>query len=166
MNNKKLGIIIFILAIILGAIIYSANNHLSSLIEDACNNPQSCNATHEEPITIHSGIAVIFTLLSLSLYILFFEKSEKRIMEQLKEDAKIKSSEEKFKFILMGLNKDERKILTAIREQDGISQNTLGIRINMHKSKLSVLIGILEEKELIKKEKNGKNNQLFLRVKL
>ena len=104
--------------------------------------------------------------MELGAYLLFFEKSHQTLLKKLKEDSSLKSKEEKFNFILMGLNKHEKKVLSAIKEQDGITQSTLSIRTNLHKSKLSIIVGILEEKELIKKEKKGKTNQLFLRIKL
>jgi len=166
MNHKRLGTVIIIFVLLLGGIIYVTNNQLTKLREDSCIYSQSCDASHESPILVHTGIAITFTLFGLGLYLLFFRKSEGKIIEKIERDSKLKSSEEKFKFILMGLNKDERKILSAIKEQDGITQQTLKIRVNMHKSKLSVLIKILEDKELIKKVKTGKYNKLFLRVKL
>ncbi len=64
----------------------------------------------------------------------------------------------------MGLNEDEKKILSAVKDQDGITQHTLGLRTDLHKSKLSIIVGILERKGLIKKEKKGKTNKIFLRV--
>jgi uncharacterized membrane protein len=66
----------------------------------------------------------------------------------------------------MGLNEDEKKILAAVKDQDGITQHTLGLRTDMHKSKLSIIVGMLEQKGLVKREKKGKTNQVFLKVNL
>ena len=64
------------------------------------------------------------------------------------------------------MNEDEKNILTAVKDQDGITQHTLGLRTNMHKSKLSIIVGMLEQKGLVKREKKGKTNQVYLKVNL
>ena len=170
MDNKKLGLIIIGLSILFCLIFWDLNNQITQLQIDSCecsdNCIDTCYATHEPPFLTYVGIALIFTSLSLGIFLLFFEKSHKILLKKLKDDSSLKSKEEKFNLILMGLNEDEKKVLTAIKDQNGITQHTLGIRTNLHKSKLSIIVGILEQKGLIKKEKKGKTNQLFLRINL
>ena len=96
----------------------------------------------------------------------FFEKSHQTLINKIKKDSNIKASSEKFNLILLGLNEDEKNILTAVKDQDGITQHTLGLRTNMHKSKLSIIVSMLEQKGLVKKEKKGKTNQVYLKVNL
>jgi uncharacterized membrane protein len=165
MENKRLGLIIIGISIVFSIFVYGLGNQLSESQIDSCACTDTCEE-HEPPYMIYGLIAVIFSTLSLGIYLLFFEKSHKTLIKKLKEDSSIKSKEERFNLILMGLNEDEKKVLTAVKDQDGITQHTLGIRTNLHKSKLSIIVGILEEKDLIKKEKKGKTNQLFLRVNL
>jgi hypothetical protein len=170
MDNKKLGAIIIILSIISGFVIWGFHNQLIKVSEESCTcntckTGDVCKADKFSPLWT-GGLAVIFATLSLGIYLLFFEKSNQAILNKLNEGKTILSGEEKFNFILLGLNPDEKKILSAIREQDGITQQTLRIRTDIHKSKLSIVVGILEQKGLIKKEQKGKTNQLFLRVKL
>jgi uncharacterized membrane protein len=165
MDNKKLGLIIIGLTILFGLFLWEFNNKLNELEVDSCVCADTCKE-HEPSYLSQGSIALIFSTLSLGIYLLFFEKSHDKLIKKLKEDASIKSKNEKFDFILLGLSEDEKKVLTAIKEQDGITQHTLGLRTNLHKSKLSILVGLLEDKSLIKKEKKGKTNQLFLRIKL
>jgi uncharacterized membrane protein len=166
MDNKKLGLLIIGLSILFSLFLFGFNQQLEELQIDTCACADTCEATHEPSFLVHGGIAVIFATLSLGAYLLFFEKSHKVLINKLKEEASIKSKEERFNLILMGLNKDEKKILSAVKDQDGITQHTLGLRTDLHKSKLSIIVGFLEKKGLIKKIKKGKTNQLFLRVKL
>lgn len=167
MDNKKLGLIIIGLSILFGLVLLAYNTETTQIKANLCSeHSNTCNAAHESSLLVHSGIAIIVATLSLGIYMLFFEKSSEILINKLKYEASIKTKEEKFNLILMGLNNDERIIMNAIKEQDGITQHTLGIRTNLHKSKLSVIVSILEEKGLIKKEKKGKTNHLFLRVKL
>jgi DNA-binding MarR family transcriptional regulator len=165
MENKRLGLIIIGISIVFSLLAYGLGNQLSEFQIDSCTCTDTCEE-HDPPYMIYGLIAVIFSTLSLGVYLLFFEKSHSILVKKLQEDSSVKSNEERFNLILMGLNEDEKKILTAVKDQDGITQHTLGLRTNLHKSKLSIITGILEEKGLIKKEKKGKTNQLFLRVNL
>jgi uncharacterized membrane protein len=167
MENKKLGLIIIGLSILFGLLLLAYTSETKQIKAAICSeHVNTCDATHESSFLTHTGIAVVFITLSLGIYLLFFERSHQILIEKLKTDASIKSKEEKFNLILMGLNNDEKMIMNAIKNQEGITQHTLGIRTNFHKSKLSVIISILEEKGLIKKEKKGKNNYIFLRIQL
>ncbi|MBR9691582.1 MarR family transcriptional regulator [Candidatus Woesearchaeota archaeon] len=166
MDNKKLGLIIIGISMVFSLFLWGFNNQINQLKIDSCACADTCDASHEPPFIVHGGIAVVFATLSLGVYLLFFERSHQTLLKKLKQEASLKSKEAKFHLILMGLNEDEKRVLTAIKEQDGITQHTLGIRTNLHKSKLSIILGILEQKGLIKKEKKGKTNQLFLRIKL
>mgnify|MGYP001615807833 FL=1 len=73
---------------------------------------------------------------------------------------------ERFKILLEGLDEDEKKIMQAVKEQDGISQSTLRYRIDLSKSKLSMVLSQLEKKGLISKVKKGKINNVFLKKAL
>lgn len=170
MDHKKLGIIIIVLSIIVGVILYGFHNQLIKLSEesctcDTCKIGDVCKANKFSPLWT-GGLAVIFAIFSLGIYLIFFEKSQRTILNKLDKDNIKLSEDEKFNFILLALDEDEKKVLSAIKEQDGITQQTLRIRTNIHKSKLSLIVSSLEGKKLIKKEQKGKTNQLFLRVKL
>ena len=55
-------------------------------------------------------------------------------------------------------------MIEAIREQDGITQNTLRLRVNMSKAKLSYVLQELEKRGLIKRIEKGKTLAIYLRV--
>ena len=125
-------------------------------------------AASVEPARIfsHISIGVVFSTLSLGIYLLFFSKSEKEIMKLIEQQKNKELVENKFEILMLGLNGDEKKVIAAVKEQDGISQHTLGIRTDLHKSKLSIIVSQLEQKGLIKKEKKGKVNYLYLKIAL
>lgn len=170
MDNKKLGVIIIALSILIGITLILFQNQITRVNEDSC----ECNTCKtgdlcqdgKFPYLFTGGLAIIFAILSLGVYLIFFEKSHQTILNKIDKDNVKLSQDEKFNFILLGLTADEKIVLSAIKEQDGITQQTLRIRTNIHKSKLSLIVSALEEKKLIKKEQKGKTNQLFLRVKL
>jgi uncharacterized membrane protein len=65
---------------------------------------------------------------------------------------------------MKALDPFEQKVIEAIREQNGITQNTLRLRTNMSKSKLSIVLKELERRELIKRVGKGKTLSVFLRI--
>ena len=91
---------------------------------------------------------------------------EKEIVSTLTNQKQVQNEEEKFSILLQGLSKDEQKVLKAVKEQDGISQSTLRLRADMHKSKLSITLKQLEEKGLVKKVTEGKTNKVMLKMRL
>jgi len=112
------------------------------------------------------GIILISGIAALGIYLIFFEKSQKAIISTLEKQKQIQKEEEKFGILLKGLNEDEQKVIRAVKEQDGITQQTLRLRTDMHKSKLSIVLDGLEKKGLIKKVPKGKTNQVFLKIGL
>jgi uncharacterized membrane protein len=114
----------------------------------------------------YAGIIIISAIAALGFYLMFFDKSQKEILSTLENQKKIQVEDEKFDILLKGLNEDEKKILKAVKEQDGITQQTLRLRTDLHKSKLSIVLDGLEKKELIKRIEKGKTKQVFLRINI
>lgn len=103
-------------------------------------------------------------MLALGAYLIFFEKLQKAIVQTLENHKKIQTEEGKFDILLKRLNEDEKKIVKAVKEQDGITQQTLRLRADMHKSKLSIVLDGLEKKGLVKGVEKGKTKQVFLKI--
>tara|TARA_B100001971_G_C18029198_1_gene451628 strand:+ start:183 stop:662 length:480 start_codon:yes stop_codon:yes gene_type:complete len=159
MDNKRLGLLILGIGLIFAVIILAFSKEPHN--EDFC-------AASVDPARLISHIAIgaVFSTISLGLYLLFFSKSEKEIMRLISKQKNKELIDNKFEILLKGLNPDEKKVMSAIKGQDGISQHTLRLRTDIHKSKLSLVVSALEQKELIKKERKGKINYLFMRIEL
>jgi len=172
MNNKKLGIALVVFCIFVAVIFFSFKNQINEMNTASC----SCEAMQQGgfcsaqqnnfEIIDYAAIALIFSMLALGVYLIFFEKSQKEIVKTLENQKKIQTEEEKFDILLKGLDVDERKVIKAVKEQDGITQQTLRLRTDLHKSKLSIVLDGLEKKGLIKKVSKGKTNQIFLKIGL
>ncbi|MFH1212005.1 MAG: hypothetical protein V1659_03695 [Candidatus Woesearchaeota archaeon] len=179
MDNKKLGIIIVAVSVVLLALLFYIRHNTMKSYQDeidkyvesgvACpSDPELC--PHEQrsrsQIPIFISAAIVLGIASLGLYLLFFEKSQKEIISTLERQKHMQIDGEKFDILLKGLNDDEKKVVKAVREQDGITQQTLKLRTDMHKSKLSIVLHDLEEKGIVKRVAKGKTNQVFIRIAL
>jgi uncharacterized membrane protein len=177
MNNKTLGIIIVSASLLLIILLffirsmaiapYEAEIAKYTAAGEACpSEPGLC--PHEQKSTMQIPIFIAAALLlgvaALGLYLIFFEKSQQEVISELRQQKEMKLGDEKFSILLKGLSAEEQNIIKAVKEQDGITQQTLRLRTDLHKSKLSILLDGLEKKGLIKREDKGKTKQVFLRV--
>lgn len=171
MNNKTLGIILIVTCIVLGILVFSFTQKLNQQADLSC----SCTEMLEGGVCAHEqqtnwqtylGIILISGIFSLGIYLIFFEKSQKAIISTLEKQKQVTLEEEKFDILLKGLNDEEKRVIKAVKEQDGITQQTLRYRTDLHKSKLSIILDTLEKKGLIKRVPKGKTNQVHLKLKL
>jgi uncharacterized membrane protein len=123
-----------------------------------------CQIIQQKISFAHVGFGIFGFMLGLGFYILLFNKSEERILKRLEEEKDKKISYEKFDIILKALDDYEVKVLKAVKEQDGITQNTLRLRTNISKAKLSYVLQELEKRNLIKRIQKGKTLSIWLRI--
>ncbi len=177
MDNKKIGVLLIavgaVFAVTLSWIKVQLNHQADSLMALSGGSCflESGKCIHQQsflPFAI--GIAAIVFIISLGIYLIsfskttrLFERSQKTILNRLKTTKNKELKEEKFKILLQGLDEGEKKVLTAVKEQDGISQSTLRYRTDLSKTKLSMVLSQLEKKGLVAKVKKGKTNDIFLK---
>ena len=165
MENKKLGVLfIFISLIFLFFIFYFNLNLSGESIELGCNMEAGCEKVQDLLTITNIGFGFFGFMFALGFYILFFSKSEEMILKRLEEHKNERSKEEKFDIILKALDTYERKVLRAIKGQDGISQNTLRLRTDMSKAKLSYVLQELEKRNLIKRTPKGRTLKVHLKI--
>jgi ribosomal protein S25 len=171
MDNKKLGVILLIIGILLALSLYGVKIKEDAIIRQVVSEQGSCYL--EDGTCLHDDRDLTFyfmgwilsaVLIALGIYLAAFEKSQKAIISTLEKQKKIQVGEEKFNILLKGLNQDEKKVIKAVKEQDGITQQTLRLRTDLHKSKLSIVLDGLQKKGLVKKVPKGKTNQIFLKI--
>ena len=165
MNNKNLSIVFLVISIVLIIILISLITNLNTEAQElGCFNDEECLKIESTLNITHIAFGVIGFILALGVYLMFFSKGEEEILKQLKENKEISTKEEKFNLVLKGLDLYEKKVMKAVKEQDGITQNTLRIRIDMSKAKLSYVLQDLEKRDLIKRIKKGKTLAIYLKV--
>ncbi len=165
MENKKLGTLLIILSMLILILFLSYTSQINQQsAEIGCFPNQDCKTIEIMLSLSHISIGIFSFLFALGFYLLFFNKTEKVILEKLEKEKELKVEDMKFNIIMKALDPFEQKVIEAVREQDGITQNTLKLRANMSKSKLSIVLKELERKGLIKRIEKGKTLQVYLRI--
>ncbi|MEK6876457.1 MAG: MarR family transcriptional regulator [Nanoarchaeota archaeon] len=168
METKKLGFLIVGMSIVLGFIMFSYMNQLGLQGQQLrCNPTQECQQVNSLLGTSHIAVGFLSFIFALGFYLLFFDRSAQEVLQEdgavqknIEENAQIKSS--KFDLLLRPLDDNERRVLIAIKEQNGITQATLRYRANLSKAKISQVLTDFEKKNLISKKAKGKTYQVFL----
>lgn len=162
MNNKRLGATLIIFSLVLGGLFLSfisAFNKQATLSN--CYANPGCSAIVSNLNITHLAVGVIFSILSLGVYTLFFNKDH-LILKKLQEEKELKIDEERFKILSSVFDDNEKKVLSIIKTQPGITQNTLRLKTDLSKSKISSILSDFEKKALIKRAIKGKTYSIFL----
>lgn len=165
MENKKLGAILVTVALLVGGIfVYLTTNLTKQSQELGCFNNENCIPIEKGLSVSHFAIGVFSFILALGFYLLFFNKTEKAILEKLENEKNSKIDEERFNIVLKALDPFEQKVIWAVKEQEGITQSTLRLRVDMSKAKLSYVLQELERRGLIKRVEKGKTLSIYLKI--
>jgi len=165
MENKKLGVILIIISLLIGGIfIYYTDKLSKQSVALGCFDKPDCFAVEKGLSISHFAIGVVAFILALGFYLLFFNKTEKAILEKLESEKNQKIKDIKFDIIMKALDPFEQKVLKAVKEQDGITQNTLRLRVDMSKAKLSYVLQELEKRGIVKRIEKGKTLAVYLKV--
>jgi len=175
MNQKQIGIIILIIGLVLALVVLFVKLQEDKLIESVIAEKDSCylddgTCLHEDRnYTLYIlGWVLSSGLILLGLYLLIFDSTQKKLAEQQEKVSSAlqeASKKDEFKAFLAGFNEEEQKILSAIKEQDGILQSTLRYRTGISKTNLSLLLKSLEERGIISRKEKGKSKEVYLRKK-
>ena len=181
MQNKNLGIVLVVLSLIIIASLFVFKAQFQDTFgihsTEACPHDPAKGelCPYEKLVEIlpyfYAGISLLIITGLIGIYLIFYIDKEKQLIKEyqdkiskrLVDSHKKELKEDKFELFLSALNEDEKKVIKAVREQDGITQATLRIRTDLSKTKLSFILGDLERKNLIKRVSQGKTNQVFLK---
>src|SRR3990167_1255619 len=163
MENKKLGFIILsfsLVATILAFGFMSTLGRQTAALQ--CYPTSECNRVESLLGLSHIAVGLISFIGALGIYLLFFSTSEEAILKRLEEEKNMKIEQDKFELILKAMDDNEKKVLKAIKEQDGITQSTLKYRTDLSKAKVSQILMDFERKHLVKREAKGKTYSVYL----
>lgn len=164
MNNKKIGITLVIISLLFAVLFFFL---LSKIQQEQFE--LGCTPTTEKCLKIeskfsitHMGVGIITAALMLGIYLILFSKGEEAILKRLEEEKNKKLTEEKFAILLRACGESEQSILKVIKEQPGIEQNTLRLKSNLSKAKVSQILTEFEKKRILRREPKGKTFSIYI----
>ncbi len=167
LNNKKMGAILLVLSVVLLGILLKLIGGFSTQARQlGCFDDPSCIKVESALGVTHIAFGVMGFIFALGFYLVIFARGEQAILQRLEEEKNKKLTEERFSLIAQGLDEFEKKVIAAVREQEGITQNTLRLRTAFSKAKLSYVLQDLEKKGLVTRVPEGKTLAVHLKVAL
>ena len=163
MENKKIGFVILSISIVASVLAFGFMNVLgrqTSALQ--CYPTNECQRVESLLGLSHIAVGLISFIGALGIYLLFFSTSEEAILKRLEDEKNIKIGQDKFELILKAMDDNEKKVLKAVKEQEGITQSTLKYRTDLSKAKVSQILTDFEKKHLIKRELKGKTYAVYL----
>src|SRR3989338_5731096 len=148
MENKKLGFVILSISAVAGILALGILGRQTSALQ--CYPTNECQRVESLTSLSHVAVGLISFIGALGIYLLFFSTSEEAILKRLEEEKNIKIEQNKFDIVLKAMDDNEKKVLKAIKEQDGITQSTLKYRTDLSKAKVSQILTDFEKKHLVK----------------
>lgn len=163
MDNKKIGLTVIILSILLFLILFNYIGKVeNSASQTGCYENKECKNFGATLNYSHLGVGIIFALLSLGIYLIFFNKNEQALLDKLEKEKDNFVREDKLKIISMMLDQNEQKIFDVIKEKEGITQSMIRLKTDLSKATVSQILSSFERKNLIRREPNGKTYSVFL----
>ena len=163
MNSKKIGFTLLIISVLILAVTLVLTMELNKT-KEVC---PVCGYAHFPspvmPYAIWSAVILAVLLLSLSIYLIFFEKTGKEIMQTLETEKNKKIKDATFDILMKGLDTHEKKVLQEVKQNPGITQKTLTINTDLSKSKISLIISDFEKKGLVERKAKGKTYSIWLK---
>lgn len=163
MENKKLGFVILSISIVASVLAFGFMGILGKQTTALqCYPTSECQRVSSLLGLSHVAVGLISFIGALGIYLLFFSTSEEAILKRLEEEKNMKIEENKFDLVLKAMDENERKVLKAIKEQEGITQSTLKFRTDLSKAKVSQILTDFEKKHLVKREAKGKTYAVYI----
>ena len=163
MENKKLGFVILSISILASVLAFGFVGVLGRQTAALqCYPTNECQRVESLMGLSHIAVGLISFIGALGIYLLFFSTSEEAILKRLEDEKNIKIEQDKFELILKAMDDNEKKVLKAIKEQEGITQSTLRYRTDLSKAKVSQILTDFEKKHLIKRESKGKTYSVYI----
>ena len=163
MENKKLGFIILAISIVASVLTFGFMKGLNTQTTSLnCYPTNECQRVGSLIGLSHVAVGLISFIAALGFYLLFFSTSEEAILRRLEEEKSMKLQEDKFSIMLKTMDENERKVITAVKEQNGITQATLRFRTDLSKAKISQILTGFEKKSIVRRIGKGKTYEVYL----
>lgn len=161
MENKNVGYLILGISVLIIFIIFIFNNAIEEFGEKSCPLVQA-----EDFCPTHSAInqqtylslAIVGILIAISLFLIFSKPNDRIIVRKVKEKLvkKEMNTEE--------LNKEEKQVLSLVKENKAVFQSDIIEKLAMNKAKVTRILDRLEGQGFIERKRRGMTNVVVLKI--
>ena len=156
MENKKVGLLIIGIAVLMTAIVLIFNFALKDIVGQTCTHGPSCTMYQTISVQTWISISIIAIILAIGIIIMFTKPKEKIVIKKVKEKAK--------KIDMNKLDKDEKKAVELLmNENGGMFQADLMEKLGIGKVGMTRLLDKLEAKQIVERKRRGMTNLVVLK---
>jgi len=156
MENKKVGLIIIGISIIVGIIVLIFNLGLKKIVGDTCTHGSACSMYDTIAVQTWISLAIVGIIIIIGIVIMFTKPKEKLIVKRIKEKKKKKD--------YSSLDKKEKETVDLIiKEGNAMFQADLMEKLQVGKVGVTRLLDKLEAKQIIERKRRGMNNIVILK---
>lgn len=160
MENKKVGYMLFGVALLVIAVIFLFNSALKEIVVGECGAEHALTCPMNQTINQQTYVAlgVVGLLIIVALILIFSKPDEKIVIQKVKERIKNR------KINVSGLDSDDKKVIKILQDEKGaIFQATLMEKLGAGKVKITRLLDKLEAKQFIERKRRGMSNIVVLK---
>lgn len=144
------------IAIVMAIIVFLFSSVLKQNLGLTCSHGPSCEMYTNLNVQTWISYSIVAVIFILGLVIMFNKPKEKVIIKNIREKKK--------KLDLSGLDKNERKVIELLQNENGtIFQATLMEKLGIGKVGITRLLDKLEAKQFIERKRRGMNNVVVLK---
>jgi len=156
MENKQVGWLIVGIGVVMAVIVLMFSYVLKDVIGATCSHGSTCGMYTGANIQTWISLSIVAVILIIGFVIMFTKPKEKIVVRKVKEKKK--------KLDLTGLDKDEKKVVNLLLEEDkAMFQADLKEKLEIGKVGMTRLLDKLEAKQIIERKRRGMNNIVVLR---
>jgi len=164
MKNKIVGLMIVLIALIIGFIIWSFNKALTNIVNTSCTHGATCAMWGAINVQTNISIGLMIFVLLIGLYLIFFGQERVEIIKKIREKIKVAEKEKNYDKVLKTLPSEEKKLMQILIDAQGaIFQSDLVEKSGFDKVKVSRLLDRLEGRGIIERRRRGMTNIVLLK---
>jgi hypothetical protein len=167
MRNRVVGVLIIVIAVLIGFIILSFNRAMTNIVNTSCSHGPSCPMWGTIDFQTNVSIGIMLFIVVIGLYLIFFSKEEKIVtkIKTIKPQIESKKiTKENYKNIMRDLSGEEKIVLGKIIDSQGtIFQSDLVDKTKLNKVRITRILDKLEGKNLIERRRRGMTNVIVLK---
>jgi len=167
MKNRIVGILVIGIALLIGFIIFSFNQAMTTIVSTSCSHGPECPMWGTIKFQTNVSIGIMVFVIMIGVYLIFFGKEEKIItkFKMIKPQIEPKKiTKENYQKVISTLDKEEKIVLEKIIESQGtIFQSELVDKTKFTKVKVTRILDKLEGKGLIERKRRGMTNVVILK---